>query len=166
MRIIGSREEAKLVWGREDLWKRAKAINPIRARRNHWTNAKGSSFWVAISRLISWIRYSCYEGKEFMCWKRHKMSPCGKVSQTGKGLAVYQADAEKGSMVAVTIAYAAMSLLTEQDLIRLRACQNSRCILLFYDTSKSATRHWCSIACTNRARSWQYYKRAKEASLL
>ena len=89
-----------------------------------------------------------------------------KVSQTGKVSAVYQAHPGKENMVVVTIAYAAMSLLTEHDRSRLRACQNSRCILLFYDTSKSATRHWCSIACTNRARSRQYYKRAKEASLL
>lgn len=88
-----------------------------------------------------------------------------KVSQTGKVSAVYQAHPGKGSTLVVTIAHAAMSLLTEYDLSRLHACQNSRCILLFYDTSKSATRHWCSVDCTNRARSRQHYRQAKGASL-
>lgn len=63
----------------------------------------------------------------------------------------------------LAIAHAAMNLLTEQDLSRLHVCQNERCMLLFYDTTRSATRHWCSVACSNRARSLQNYRQAKKS---
>ena len=86
------------------------------------------------------------------------------VSPEGKVYAIYQTRHE-GNSVLLTIALAAMQLLTERDLSRLRACQSSRCMLLFYDTTKSATRHWCSVACTNRARSIQNYRRAKGVSI-
>jgi predicted RNA-binding Zn ribbon-like protein len=35
---------------------------------------------------------------------------------------------------------------------RLHRCANERCVLLFYDTTKSATRRWCSVACKDRDR--------------
>jgi predicted RNA-binding Zn ribbon-like protein len=85
------------------------------------------------------------------------------IFSEGKALAVYRS--HQDTSILVPIAFAALQLLTEQDLSRLRVCQNDRCILLFYDTTRSATRHWCSISCTNRARSRQHYRQAKEASL-
>ncbi len=85
------------------------------------------------------------------------------VSLEGKVSAVYQS--RRNPSILVPIAFAALHLLTEQDLGRLRACRNDRCILLFYDITRSATRHWCSVACTNRARSIQHYRQAKEASV-
>jgi predicted RNA-binding Zn ribbon-like protein len=60
------------------------------------------------------------------------------------------------------IAHAAYALLTEKDRGRLHRCANDRCVLLFYDTTKSATRRWCSTACMNRARSAERYRTAKE----
>jgi predicted RNA-binding Zn ribbon-like protein len=88
-----------------------------------------------------------------------------EVSPEGKVSAVYRTWGDQGIEALLSIARAAMDVLTKQDLSRLHACQNKRCILLFYDTTKSATRHWCSIACTNRARSLQNYRQAKKASL-
>jgi predicted RNA-binding Zn ribbon-like protein len=87
-----------------------------------------------------------------------------EVSPQGKVSAVYRTRGDQGSEALLAIARAAMDFITTQDLSRLHACQNERCILLFYDTTKSATRHWCSIACTNRARSLQNYRQAKAAS--
>ncbi len=85
-----------------------------------------------------------------------------EVSLQGNVSAVYRARDNQGSTILLTIARAAMDLVTMQDLSRLCACQNERCILLFYDTTRSATRHWCSLACTNRARSLQNYRQTKE----
>ena len=56
------------------------------------------------------------------------------------------------------IARAAVALLTERDLSRLHRCGNERCVLLFYDTTKSGTRRWCSLGCMNRARSLRRYR--------
>ena len=56
------------------------------------------------------------------------------------------------------IARAAVTLLTERDLSRLHRCGNERCVLLFYDTTKSGTRRWCSLGCMNRARSLRRYR--------
>ena len=60
------------------------------------------------------------------------------------------------------IARSAVDLLTGKDLARLHRCANDRCVLLFYDTTKSATRRWCSIACMNRARSSRRYRERKQ----
>jgi predicted RNA-binding Zn ribbon-like protein len=53
------------------------------------------------------------------------------------------------------------------DLSRLRQCHSHhihRCILLFYDTTKSGTRQWCSTACLDRERSARRYEEKKRAS--
>jgi predicted RNA-binding Zn ribbon-like protein len=60
------------------------------------------------------------------------------------------------------VARSALDLLTRADRSRLHRCANGRCVLLFYDTTKSATRRWCSTACMNRARSSERYRIRKE----
>jgi len=63
----------------------------------------------------------------------------------------------------VTICLSAHELLTQRDLSRLRHCKSGQCTLLFYDTTKSATRHWCTPECMNRARSRENYLKSKGA---
>ncbi|MFL5652938.1 MAG: CGNR zinc finger domain-containing protein [Ktedonobacteraceae bacterium] len=53
-------------------------------------------------------------------------------------------------------------LFTRAEKHRLHICKNERCILFFYDTTKSATHQWCSLECMNRARSLQHYRHVKE----
>lgn len=60
------------------------------------------------------------------------------------------------------IALSAFDLLARADRERLRHCENPHCVALFYDTSKSATRRWCSEGCMNRARSAERYARVKD----
>lgn len=60
------------------------------------------------------------------------------------------------------IARSAFDLLTTKEAARLHRCGNDRCVLLFYDTTKSATRRWCSVGCMNRARSAARYKAFRE----
>jgi predicted RNA-binding Zn ribbon-like protein len=60
------------------------------------------------------------------------------------------------------LADAALRLLTERDLRYVRTCENPACTLLFYDTSKSRRRRWCSMRiCGNRAKAAQFYRRHK-----
>ena len=62
------------------------------------------------------------------------------------------------------VARSALALLTGNDLARLHRCANDRCVLLFLDTTKSATRRWCSVGCMNRARSSRRYRERKRAA--
>jgi predicted RNA-binding Zn ribbon-like protein len=70
-------------------------------------------------------------------------------------------EAEQGAVL-LPIALSALHLFTQAEKHRLHKCKNDRCILFFYDTTKSATRQWCSLECMNRTRSLQHYQHLKE----
>jgi predicted RNA-binding Zn ribbon-like protein len=59
------------------------------------------------------------------------------------------------------IALSALRLFTGSDWQRLHKCKNDRCVLFFYDATRSGTRLWCSLGCMDRARSIQRYQRTK-----
>jgi len=60
----------------------------------------------------------------------------------------------------VPIAAAAMDLLCHGDLSLVKKCDNPRCILYFYDTTKNHARRWCSMAaCGNRMKAATHYRR-------
>jgi predicted RNA-binding Zn ribbon-like protein len=61
----------------------------------------------------------------------------------------------------LAVANDAFALLTSSNQSRLHRCANDRCVLLFYDTTRSATRRWCSVACMNRARSIRRHRERK-----
>jgi predicted RNA-binding Zn ribbon-like protein len=64
----------------------------------------------------------------------------------------------------VAVAESAARLLSDGDLTLLRKCQNPRCILYFYDTTKNHRRRWCSMAgCGNRAKVAAFYQRNRES---
>lgn len=77
-------------------------------------------------------------------------------------IAVYRPRDDDQGAVLLPIALSALYLFTQAEHHRLHHCKNERCILFFYDTTKSATRQWCSLECMNRARSWQHYRHSKE----
>ncbi len=61
------------------------------------------------------------------------------------------------------IARAAANFLASADLARIRRCEGTNCILFFYDTTKSGTRRWCSMAgCGNRMKAAAHYRRMKD----
>ena len=89
-------------------------------------------------------------------------SPALEVASGQKMIAVYRLrDDDQGALL-LPLALSALQLFTQAEHYRLHQCKNERCILFFYDTTKSATRHWCSLACMNRARSLQQYRHLKE----
>jgi predicted RNA-binding Zn ribbon-like protein len=90
------------------------------------------------------------------------------LERTGQGTVkavMHLRDPEQGSVL-VPIARSALQLFTESDWRRLHQCKRDRCIVFFYDTSKSGTRRWCSPGCMNRARSIQHYQRTKKEAAL
>lgn len=51
------------------------------------------------------------------------------------------------------VAEQAATLLTQEDVSRIRTCEHPACILWFYDRTKAHRRRWCSMAlCGNRAK--------------
>jgi predicted RNA-binding Zn ribbon-like protein len=62
----------------------------------------------------------------------------------------------------LAVALAAAELLAEGELSRIRGCRSERCVLMFYDSTKSGTRHWCRPECMNRSRARANYRKAKE----
>jgi predicted RNA-binding Zn ribbon-like protein len=71
---------------------------------------------------------------------------------------IYRTRADDQEAVLLPVALSAFHLCTRAEKHRLHICKNERCILFFYDTTKSATRQWCSLECMNRARSLQHYR--------
>jgi predicted RNA-binding Zn ribbon-like protein len=69
-----------------------------------------------------------------------------------------------GSALLFQVARSALVLFSESDLRRLHRCRHERCVLYFYDTTKSGTRQWCSLDCQNRARSSANYRQRKAAT--
>lgn len=90
-------------------------------------------------------------------------APAVRINDRGSPEQMYEISASPVHPLVVTVALAARLLLTTSDLQRLHRCGNARCILLFYDTTKSATRRWCSLGCMDRARSLRRYNEAKQA---
>jgi len=61
------------------------------------------------------------------------------------------------------IARAAAEFLSTADLSLVRQCEGQGCILFFYDTTRSHTRRWCSMAgCGNRAKAAAHYQRTRQ----
>lgn len=61
-------------------------------------------------------------------------------------------------LLASTIA----DFLTSEDVSLVKPCGGTNCVLLFYDTTKSHTRRWCSMAgCGNRMKAAEYYRRSR-----
>ncbi len=86
------------------------------------------------------------------------------LQQTAQGtiIAVYRVHDQQKGRILLPIALSAFRLLTEAERQRLHKCKNERCILFFYDTTKSGTRHWCNLGCMNRSRSIHHYQQIKE----
>ncbi len=77
-------------------------------------------------------------------------------------IAVYRTRQDDQAAVLLPLALSALHVFSQAEKQRLHSCKNERCLLFFYDTTKSATRQWCSLACMNRARSLQHYRHVKE----
>jgi predicted RNA-binding Zn ribbon-like protein len=74
----------------------------------------------------------------------------------------FEADSSGARDPHFLIARAAAEFLAMADPSRIGICRATNCILIYYDTTKSRTRRWCSMAtCGNRAKAALFYKRSR-----
>lgn len=74
---------------------------------------------------------------------------------------VYRVGGDQKEIILLAVALSAIKLLTQSKPGRLRKCKNERCIGMFYDNTKSATRYWCHVNCKDRARAAERYQLTK-----
>lgn len=84
------------------------------------------------------------------------------MTEQGELVSIYRTTDTQRGLVLLPIALSALHLISTGKRKRLHHCENGRCILFFYDTTKSATRRWCSLGCMDRARSAQRYRETKK----
>lgn len=85
-----------------------------------------------------------------------------ELTRTGKGYEVRK-HSNKNTAVLAPIAQSAADLLAGGTGLRVRKCGNPKCILHFYDTTRSRTRRWCSMAgCGNRMKVAAHYRRHRD----
>ena len=76
----------------------------------------------------------------------------------------FQADFREPPQLLWPVAESASDLLCYADLTLVKKCENSACVLFFYDTTKNHSRRWCSMsACGNRMKVAAHYQRLREA---
>jgi predicted RNA-binding Zn ribbon-like protein len=77
----------------------------------------------------------------------------------------YEIDLSKPTNILHPIAESFVDLLCYGNLELLRKCENPKCVLYFYDTTKSHRRRWCSMAvCGNQAKAKKFYEKSRKAS--
>lgn len=86
-----------------------------------------------------------------------------EVEETESGFVRrYRAAFTEPHQLLIPIAEAAADLLCYGTLTNVKKCENEKCVLLFYDTSKNHSRRWCAMAhCGNRAKAAKFYQQKK-----
>lgn len=75
----------------------------------------------------------------------------------------FHADFRQPAQLLWPVAESAADLLCYADLSLVKKCENSACVLFFYDTTKNHSRRWCSMsACGNRMKVAAHYQRLRE----
>ena len=76
----------------------------------------------------------------------------------------FQADFRVPEQLLWLVAESASDLLCYADLTLVKKCENTACVLFFYDTTKNHSRRWCSMSvCGNRMKVAAHYQRLREA---
>lgn len=83
-----------------------------------------------------------------------------ELARTAKGYEIRTRSQGSAASLLAPIAQSAAELLAGEGASRVRRCGNPACILYFYDTTRSHTRRWCSMAgCGNRMKVAAHYRR-------
>lgn len=91
------------------------------------------------------------------CGCTRKLVPDGEGYRTET---LYELNAPED--VLMPIAHSLAEIITGAPAKRLKQCRESRCSCYFIDTSKNATRSWCSMQrCGNRQKVANYYRRER-----
>jgi predicted RNA-binding Zn ribbon-like protein len=86
-----------------------------------------------------------------------------RLVRVGKGYASRLEPVSRSPLhLLVPVAESAAWLLEHGDSSLVRRCEGTRCVLLFYDTTRNKSRRWCSMAgCGSRAKAVAYYRRTR-----
>jgi len=86
------------------------------------------------------------------------------IHQQGDKFALdWQIDPDNPTGILTRIALDAAELISEQNWRRIKQCQHPQCILHFFDTSKNASRRWCSMElCGNREKVSRHRRKQSE----
>jgi predicted RNA-binding Zn ribbon-like protein len=101
--------------------------------------------------------------------KRRELAAIDEALARGRGRLTLDADLTLQFVpdhpdVLFLLARSIAEFLATADPSLVKACGGSGCILLFYDTTKSHTRRWCSMAgCGNRMKVAAHYARQKRS---
>lgn len=89
-----------------------------------------------------------------------------RLSTSGGGFAwTWDPGAALVEAVLGPIALSALSVMTQQDLARVKRCEGDHCGWLMFDTTKNRRRRWCEMeVCGNRAKMRAFRARKFEAS--
>lgn len=93
---------------------------------------------------------------------------CAILSPFGDGF-VWRWDSQRTLSEAIRgpIALSALTVLTQQNLARIKQCEGDHCGWLFFDTTKNRLRRWCEMAvCGNRAKVRAFRARHFEAKTI
>lgn len=91
---------------------------------------------------------------------RYRIGHPRLTRRSGKFERGYQAESQGANQLLGFLAEAAAKLLCTCDFSLIKKCQNSACVLFFYDTTKNHARHWCSMTmCGNRSKVATHYRR-------
>lgn len=88
-----------------------------------------------------------------------------EIKKTENGFEkLFRADFKEPRQLLAPVAESAADLLCYGNPAHIKKCENSECVLYFYDTTKNHSRRWCSMAgCGNRAKAAAHYRRVREA---
>lgn len=86
-----------------------------------------------------------------------------EIKKTENGFEkLFRADFREPRQLLAPVAESAAALLCYGNHASIRKCENSDCVLYFYDTTKNHKRRWCSMAaCGNRAKAAAFYRRER-----
>lgn len=87
-----------------------------------------------------------------------------EISPTSKGFVkLFRTNITEPFQLLAPVAESAADLLCYGNPAYLKKCENSACVLYFYDTSKNHKRRWCSMSgCGNRAKASAFYYRQRK----
>lgn len=90
---------------------------------------------------------------------------CAKLSPFGDGFVWRWVSSQTLSeAIRGPVALSALTVLTQQNLARIKQCEGDHCGWLFFDTTKNRLRRWCEMAvCGNRAKVRAFRQRHFEA---
>jgi len=146
-------------------WQKAQAKHSLRRSEPHQWTDEDFEMLIALRIELRALFEALREGRKAACPAPvlNRILARGSFSlriEEG-GVSREYAAREGGYDPLLSIALSATRLLAKGDLTRLRACRSERCTLLFYDSTKSGTRHWCRPECMNRARARANYRKQK-----